>query len=266
VLDKVIEGRELDFCLLVSSLSSILGGLRYAAYASANAFMDAFACGRNRTSPFPWLAVNWDAWLRQEDEERLKASKSPITGFVMTGAEGIDALHRVLSVDAGGQIVVSTGDLRSRIEQWVSLDALKKAEAKPTMRHPRPNLQTEFVAPRNDLETSIAGIWQELLGIEAVGVNDNFFELGGDSFLGIQLISKLKSELGVKVSAVTLYEGPRVSLMAEIVGPRSNGTGEAGVVDSSRKRGEKRRERKLRQGADAQAGESEEAMTEALGA
>jgi len=57
-----------------------------------------------------------------------------------------------------------------------------------------------------------------------------------------------------------------VSLMAEIVGPRSNGTGEAGVVDSSRKRGEKRRERKLRQGADAQAGESEEAMTEALGA
>ncbi len=266
VLDQLIEGRNLDFCLLVSSLSSILGGLRYAAYASANAFMDAFAHGRNRTSRFPWLTVNWDAWLRTEDEERMKASKSPVAGFAMTGAEGVEAFHRLLSIDAGVQVVVSTGDLRARIEQWVSLDALKKADARPTMRHPRPNLQTEFVAPRSDLETSIAGIWQELLGIEAVGVNDNFFELGGDSFLGIQLISKLKSELGVKVSAVTLYEGPRVSLMAEIVGARSNGGGEAAVVDSSRRRGEKRRERKLRQGADAQAGESEEAITEPLGA
>ena len=55
VLDEMLTGRQIDFCILVSSLSSLLGGLRYAVYASANAYMDAFAYRRSRTSAFPWL-------------------------------------------------------------------------------------------------------------------------------------------------------------------------------------------------------------------
>ncbi len=254
VLDEVIEGRDLDFCVLISSLSSVLGGLRYGAYASANAFMDAFAHRRHRASAYPWLTVNWDGWLRADEEARMKASNTPLAGFVMTGAEGTDALRRLLSVDAGAQVVVSTGDLQARIDQWIALDALKKVESAKVVRHPRPTMQTEYVAPRNDLEKQIAGVWQELLGIEAVGVNDNFFELGGDSFLGIQLISKLKATVGVKISAVTLYEGPRVSLLAEIIS--ASGSDQPAAADTSRLRGEKRRERKLRH----------ETATEVLGA
>jgi acyl transferase domain-containing protein len=245
-LDEALDGRSLDFCLLVSSLSSILGGLRYGAYAAANSFMDAFAWRRSRTSQYPWLCVNWDAWLRTDEEAQLRATQAPIAGFVMSGAEGVDALARLLSVDAGVQVIVSTGDLSARVEQWVSLESIvKDADAPKTARHPRPTLQTEYVAPRTDLEKAIAEVWQDLLGVDAVGVNDNFFELGGDSFLGIQLISKLKTQLGVKISAVTLYEGPRVSLLAEIVG--ASAASQPAAVDHSRLRGEKRRERKLRQ-------------------
>ena len=254
VLDELLEERPVDFCVLISSLSSLLGGLRYAAYASANAFMDAFAFRRSRTSRFPWMTINWDNWMRTEDEARLSESKSVPSGFVMTPREGIDAFRRLLSADWGVQMVVSTGDLQARLDQWVEMKGLKDDEPAAQAQHARPNLQTEYVAPRNDMEKAIAAIWQELLGVDRVGVNDNFFELGGDSFLGIQVISRLKRQLGVKVSAVTLYEGPRVALLAEIIGAGADQKTPA--FDSSRQRGERRRGRKL--GADQQ--------TEALGA
>ena len=250
VLDEVIAGRDLDFCVLISSLSAVLGGLRYGAYAAANIFMDGFAYRRSRTSTFPWLTINWDNWMRTEDETRLAATGSVPSGFVLTPTEGVEAFRRLLSADFGVQAIVSTGDLQARLDQWVNMDALKgakSADEAPAARMPRPNLQTDFVAPTTELERSIASIWEELLAIDRVGVNDNFFELGGDSFLGIQVISRLKKDLGVKVTAVTLYEGPRVSLLAKIVG--SSGQEKAPAFDNSRLRGERRRERKMGAGA-----------------
>jgi len=245
VLDEIVATRELDFCLLISSLSAVLGGLRYAAYASANIFMDGFACRRNRTSTFPWLTINWDSWMRTEDEARLAASGTVPTGFVMTPTEGIEAFHRLLDADWGVQAIVSTGDLQARLDQWINMSALAgpQQDAPQVTRHPRPNLQTEYVAPGNDLERAIAAIWEELLCVDRVGLNDNFFELGGDSFLGIQVISRLKKQLGAKVSAVTLYEGPRVGLLAEII--TANEQEKAAAFDHSRTRGERRRERRM---------------------
>ncbi|HEY6548042.1 MAG TPA: SDR family NAD(P)-dependent oxidoreductase, partial [Vicinamibacteria bacterium] len=52
-LDQVLAGRRLDFCMLTSSLSSVLGGFAYSAYAAANIFMDAYTAARNRTAESP---------------------------------------------------------------------------------------------------------------------------------------------------------------------------------------------------------------------
>ena len=49
-------------------------------------------------------------------------------------------------------------------------------------------------------------IWKDLLGVDRVGRNDNFFELGGHSLLAIQLISRIKSELGVDVPVAMVFE------------------------------------------------------------
>ncbi len=55
-----------------------------------------------------------------------------------------------------------------------------------------------YVAPRNALEQQLATIWQELLGIEAVGVHDHFFELGGYSLLVGKLIAEITRQTGKK--------------------------------------------------------------------
>jgi len=56
-----------------------------------------------------------------------------------------------------------------------------------------------FVTPRTPLETLIAGIWQEALGVEQVSVYDNFFDLGGHSLLSVRVMARLEQEIGVKL-------------------------------------------------------------------
>ncbi|SHJ70680.1 non-ribosomal peptide synthetase, partial [Aquimarina spongiae] len=55
-------------------------------------------------------------------------------------------------------------------------------------------LTTEFIAPQSKIEREIATIWQELLGVDQIGINDNFFELGGDSIIAIQFVSRAKEK------------------------------------------------------------------------
>ncbi|HJZ98655.1 MAG TPA: amino acid adenylation domain-containing protein, partial [Candidatus Solibacter sp.] len=52
-------------------------------------------------------------------------------------------------------------------------------------------LETAFAAPRDDIETQVALIWQQVLGVERVGIHDNFFDIGGDSILSIQIVARL---------------------------------------------------------------------------
>ncbi|MEL6560503.1 MAG: amino acid adenylation domain-containing protein [Bacteroidota bacterium] len=64
----------------------------------------------------------------------------------------------------------------------------------------------EYVAPRTELETKLVEIWQNLLGVEKVGIYDNFFELGGHSLLAVQLISTIRTELEIEIAIRDVFE------------------------------------------------------------
>lgn len=83
--------------------------------------------------------------------------------------------------------------------------------------HSRPNLQNGYVAPRNQLEQTIADIWQKFLGIEQVGIEDDFFELGGDSLLAIQLISKLRATFQTNLSPGNFLNKPTIAVLAKSI-------------------------------------------------
>ena len=84
----------------------------------------------------------------------------------------------------------------------------------PAPNQARPELAATFVAPRNEVEQTIANIWQEMLQVERVGVNDSFFELGGHSLLVVQVHSKLKSIFNQEISITDLFRYPTVSTFA----------------------------------------------------
>jgi amino acid adenylation domain-containing protein len=76
----------------------------------------------------------------------------------------------------------------------------------------------QYEPPQGEVEQVLAGIWQELLRVERVGRHDNFFELGGHSLQGIKLIAKVSEQLGVRLSAIAVFQYPTIQEMADVVG------------------------------------------------
>ncbi|NER93229.1 MAG: amino acid adenylation domain-containing protein [Symploca sp. SIO1B1] len=79
----------------------------------------------------------------------------------------------------------------------------------------RPDLEAAYQAPSTDIEQIIAGIWQEYLRLDRVGIEDNFFDLGGHSLLLVQILSKLQSIFNQKLSVVDMFQYPTVSALAQ---------------------------------------------------
>ena len=170
------------------------------------------------------------------------SSNQEIT-YGLSSAEAVEAFAQILRF-AKPQVIVSSLPVVERIEKMSSFKGSKAAEAiraKSGLMHPRPSLASAYVAPRNEIEEMIANIWQEMLGIERVGIHDNFFELGGNSLNGIEVVAELSKALDQEISVVILYEGPTVSSLAALF------KGDEGRRESRGKerqsRGERRRSR-----------------------
>jgi hypothetical protein len=218
LLSRVLEGRAPDFCLLHSSLASVLGGLGFAAYAAANSFMDTFATQRARLGRTRWISVNWDAWRDVPGYGPAPDIAGRVSDAGLAPQEGVEVLRRVLALDGSAQIVVSTTDLEERLRTWVEREQQPaEAAAVSTSLHARPNMQTSYVAPTTELELQVVAVWQKLLGIGEIGIHDSFFELGGNSLLGTQLASQLRSIFQVELPLRRLFEDPTVACVARII-------------------------------------------------
>ncbi|HEY0606684.1 MAG TPA: SDR family oxidoreductase [Herpetosiphonaceae bacterium] len=214
-LDAALSDRALDFCLLFSSNAAVLGGLGLTAFAAANLFLDAFAISRNATSATPWISVSWDSWPRPDET----ALRTGIDQYAMTADEATAAFDRVLGSGMTGQIVCSTGDLDSRLDLWIR-HALSPepelAQAAPAL-HARPTLGTAYAPPGNEIERAIIAIWQELLGIQEIGVHDQFFELGGHSLLASRAVARLREAFQVELSLRAFFDAPTPAELADAI-------------------------------------------------
>ncbi|WP_173964030.1 non-ribosomal peptide synthetase, partial [Flavobacterium collinsii] len=81
----------------------------------------------------------------------------------------------------------------------------------------------EYVAPRTDTEHQLAQIWENLLGVEKVGVHDNFFELGGHSLLATRLVSMIRKELSIEIEIADVFEYTTISTLGVHVSIQSEG-------------------------------------------
>lgn len=78
-------------------------------------------------------------------------------------------------------------------------------------------LSTEFASPRTDLESQLATLWSERLGVSPIGVDDDFFELGGHSLAAAELLVDIAALTGVEVAARTLFLEPTVAELAAAI-------------------------------------------------
>ena len=101
---------------------------------------------------------------------------------------------------------------------YVEMDALPlspngKVDRKllPAPDGARPELEQAFVAPRTDVEQTLANIWAEVLRLDQIGINDNFFDLGGHSLLATQVISRVQVAFNVELPLRAIFENPTVA-------------------------------------------------------
>ncbi|MBB5928532.1 non-ribosomal peptide synthase/polyketide synthase [Streptomyces echinatus] len=73
------------------------------------------------------------------------------------------------------------------------------------------------VAPRSPREAALAAIWAEALGVDAVGVTDDFFDLGGESILAARVLSRIRDELGVRLSVRDVFTARTVAALAPLL-------------------------------------------------
>jgi acyl transferase domain-containing protein len=218
VLAELLRGQALDFCLLISSNATILGGLGLVAYSAANLFMDAFAAQQSKLGAVSWISSNWDGWPARADDRLQAAVSTSLDQYAMTPKAAVDAFSRIVTRATVAQLAVSAGDLPARIDFWIRQLAAARAAEQHTDApelHPRPELQSSYVAPRNAIEQALADMWQTLLGIDEVGVEDNFFRLGGHSLLATQLTSRVRDTFKLALPVRSLFEAPTIAALAK---------------------------------------------------
>jgi len=205
-LMNALEGRWPQRWILHSSISSTLGGLGLAAYAGANAMLDALALQRGPT----WLSIDWDAW------DNAAEAQSASMPSAIKPAEGNEVLLRLMGQWEGSRALVAI-NLAERLKAWVQHAEVKPAEKSGMDRHPRPNLTTAFVEPRSETESLLAEIWGSQLGLESVGIHDRFFDLGGHSLLAAQIASEICDRFQIELPVLKLFQAPSVAELAVLV-------------------------------------------------
>jgi amino acid adenylation domain-containing protein len=126
------------------------------------------------------------------------------------------------------------------LESWPLMPNGKvDRRALPDPERARLRSQTTYVSPRTELERKIAALWQEVLQVEAVGVDDNFFDLGGHSLSMLQLHNKLRQALDRPISMVEMFQFPTVGSMTKYLS--------VGRVEEVAAAGQSQQRREIRQ-------------------
>jgi amino acid adenylation domain-containing protein/non-ribosomal peptide synthase protein (TIGR01720 family) len=141
-------------------------------------------------------------------------------------AGGIRLIAYLIPLDPGG---LDLDQLRKRLQQalpaymapshFIVLDSFPLTPSGKVdyraLPDPAPDSQSEWdhVAPRTEIERSLARIWSQVLGVDRVGMNDNFFSLGGDSILSIR-VSIAAAREGIEFSPAKLFVSPTVAQLA----------------------------------------------------
>lgn len=217
-LDAALGGRTLDFAVVVSSLSAVLGGLGHMAYAAANAMADAIVLSRNQSGRGLWTTVDWDSWKFEQGRVDKVQAILNLLDFSMDENEGTEAIDLLLSMRTPEHVIVSTGSLKARIRLWIERHAeLQSADSERGGQHRRPEVSTPFEEPVGPIETRLAAIWKEALGLDRVGRNDDFFEIGGHSLLAVTILAKTREAFGVDFPIERALEAARLSSAAAVI-------------------------------------------------
>lgn len=226
-------------CLIVSSISSALGGIGLSVYAASHNLLDAYV----RTLYPHWRIMNWDAWNfhKQDINDHKSGLGKTLDKLAITPNEGVQILTILMQNPDWQQVYISSSDLKNRVQDWVYRNRPKSVEQTKT-RMPRPPLASEYYAPSTPTQQTLADIWSQIMGIEKVGIYDNFFELGGDSLLALEMIQQLHRQWQYSGTVMDIFETGTIDALARKISPEPVPSHHKTRVHTAQERAHKQRQ------------------------
>jgi thioesterase domain-containing protein/acyl carrier protein len=161
---------------------------------------------------------------------------------VVAMADGSGSKRLVGYVTAAGEAAPSPGELRRFAARAlpsymvpsaiVVMDALPLTpngkidrRALPSPSEDRGDVEVEYVAPRDDVETRLVGLWEDVLGIRGIGVTDEFWDLGVDSLAAAHLFTAVERAFERKLPLAPVFQAPSIEKLAALI--RAGGRNES---------------------------------------
>lgn len=214
VLRDLLASRQPDFVVLMSSMAAVLGGLGFADYAAANAYLDAVAWQVAQDGDSRWISVNWDRWIPAGSHAQEGGSVATFDGVEMQPEEGFEAFLRALASAQSPQILVSPSDVASRLALWIDLPPRSETGSLPNSAAMSDDVPLRMQGMDTPVQAALADIWRRLLGHDVIGLDQTFFELGGHSLLATRVLGQIRKVFGVALPMKTLFAEPTVRAMA----------------------------------------------------
>lgn len=211
VLAKALQPVAPKFVLFISSIASMLGGLRLGPYGAANHYMDNMAAMLNQSQPEThWVATDWDVWQHHQDEKREHSALGTMMDErTVLPEQGLSTIERVLAMDHVYQVSVSTWDMGVRADRWIKLSSIQTDGNQLE--------SSEFGTSGTSIESDILAMLNNILGGNNLALNDDFFEAGGDSLISVQLLANIRKIYSVDVSLADFLSEPTAANLAAMI-------------------------------------------------
>jgi len=217
ILDKILGDKPLDFCMLISSLSPILGGIGFGAYAPANAYMDHYIRAQKQAGRLSnWISANIDGFELTHDAP-LSINKHEI----------MEVLQRALSVNHLPQVIASATELEARLQKWV----FRRSQNDASLPTPETMDATDTTSDSMTDETTtptqktVLRLWRHFFGRTDIGLDDDFFETGGDSLKAITFSKRINKEFGLEMAVTEFFKKATVRALAEYIDAKTSAAG-----------------------------------------
>ena len=189
---QLFKNKDLDFVWITSSMSSLLGGISYAAYSASNLFMDYYIESKaNELNNWKCLNLPGIDFTEHNQDKSIKKTH-------LNREDLCQLFEWSLSINQPS-LAISLEDLMERIHKKNGPEVFNN-DTPFINKTERPDLKSTYIKPQSNTEIKLVNMIEDLFGVENIGVEDNFFELGGDSLKAFVLLRRIKKELNVNLA------------------------------------------------------------------
>lgn len=234
LLDVLTRDDELDFFVLCSSMTAVVGAPGQSDYAAANGYLDGYAA-RMRSAGRPAVSINWTGWKDSGMAHRNGISGDGYFAEFVSDAEGAALLEHSLSpnraqVLAGRFIAEEVQRQRATLEMVLDTSLIASAPKRQeagggrTVPQSMDNIVVRGLAGRQPslTERGVAEAWCTTLGTDSVAVTDAFFESGGNSLLASRLQLELDARFPGVMNIADIFVYSTVAQLSEYISSKTS--------------------------------------------